>query len=177
LKKSKEHDELNRTITNILTPPTSVWGDDVVYRHSDTEDSESDFEFQLSRQKSPTPPARTNLAPLDPGIMRYQHVDHTSSVRSVLKFDPGCPRPAYALKPTFGNLPGLYVGKKWHTRLGAFWDGTHPVAMSGISGKFGLGAWSIALSGGYEDDFDEGFRFVYTGSGGREVRVLLSRAI
>jgi len=39
--------------------------------------------------------------------------------------------------------------------------------MAGISGKEGVGVWSIALSGGYEDDFDEGYRFVYTGSGGR----------
>jgi hypothetical protein len=31
--------------------------------------------------------------------------------------------------------------------------------------------WSIALSGGYEDDFDEGYRFVYTGSGGRKFNV------
>jgi SAD/SRA domain len=27
---------------------------------------------------------------------------------------------------------------------------------------------AIALSGGYEDDIDEGYRFLYTGSGGKE---------
>lgn len=40
--------------------------------------------------------------------------------------------------------------------------------MAGISGKTTRGVWSIALSGGYEDDIDEGYRFVYTGSGGRD---------
>jgi hypothetical protein len=45
--------------------------------------------------------------------------------------------------------------------------------MGGISGKEGTGVWSIALSGGYEDDFDEGYRFVYTGSGGRSTKVYI----
>jgi E3 ubiquitin-protein ligase UHRF1 len=56
--------------------------------------------------------------------------------------------------------------------MGASWDGTHTPTIAGIAGRSGVGAWSIALSGGYEDDFDEGYRFVYTGSGGRDLKVL-----
>jgi len=67
----------------------------------------------------------------------------------------------------------LYVGKRWHSRIGASWDGTHVTPVAGIAGRVGVGVWSIALSGGYEDDFDEGFRFVYTGCGGRDVKVPL----
>jgi E3 ubiquitin-protein ligase UHRF1 len=58
--------------------------------------------------------------------------------------------------------------------MGASWDGTHTAPVAGIVGKVGVGVYSIALSGGYEDDFDEGFRFVYTGSGGRDLEVFTS---
>ena len=56
--------------------------------------------------------------------------------------------------------------------MGASWDGTHLAVVAGISGRTGEGVWSIALSGGYEDDIDEGYRFLYTGSGGRDVPVV-----
>jgi len=110
--------------------------------------------------------------PLDPGIERRIHTKPPNETRSGItriayRFDPAVPRPPHAKTPTFGHLPGLYIGKKWHSRIGAAWDGTHLPRMAGISGKEGVGVWSIALSGGYEDDFDEGYRFVYTGSGGR----------
>jgi hypothetical protein len=58
--------------------------------------------------------------------------------------------------------------------MGASWDGTHVATVAGIAGNLSVGAWSIALSGGYEDDLDEGYRFVYTGSGGRDCVVRLS---
>jgi len=40
--------------------------------------------------------------------------------------------------------------------------------MKGISGCQKEGAYSIVLSGGYEDDIDLGETFTYTGSGGRD---------
>lgn len=38
--------------------------------------------------------------------------------------------------------------------------------MAGISGQAGVGAESVALSGGYMDDDDKGYEFTYTGAGG-----------
>ncbi|KAK7058943.1 hypothetical protein VNI00_001567 [Paramarasmius palmivorus] len=44
-----------------------------------------------------------------------------------------------------------------------------PPFVAGISGGT-EGAYSVALSGGYEDDVDEGYAFTYTGSGGRDLK-------
>lgn len=41
--------------------------------------------------------------------------------------------------------------------------------MAGIHGRENLGAFSVVLSGGYEDDVDNGDEFLYTGSGGRDL--------
>ena len=81
----------------------------------------------------------------------------------MVRFNPTIPRTKVV---EFGHLPGLYVGKTWSYRLGAAWDGTHPAPMAGVCFT-PEGALSIALSGGYEDDIDEGYRFIYSGSGGR----------
>ena len=180
---------MKETITNILAAPKPVWGEDIVYRHSDNEDSDFDSESDADCTSHSTLPRSRSVTPdrvrrhfhetgLDPGIIRIRCINRTSSSRRnseryALKFDPTIPRPRYAIKPTFGNLPNLYIGKRWHTRIGASWDGTHVAPVAGIAGRVGVGVWSIALSGGYEDDFDEGFRFVYTGSGGRDVKVPL----
>ena len=41
--------------------------------------------------------------------------------------------------------------------------------MAGIHGRENEGSYSIVLSGGYEDDEDEGEEFTYSGSGGRDL--------
>lgn len=41
--------------------------------------------------------------------------------------------------------------------------------MAGISGQASTGAQSVVISGGYEDDVDQGYWFLYTGSGGRDL--------
>ena len=41
--------------------------------------------------------------------------------------------------------------------------------MGGIHGRTNTGAYSIVLSGGYEDDTDNGEEFTYSGSGGRDL--------
>lgn len=41
--------------------------------------------------------------------------------------------------------------------------------MAGIHGRETECAYSIVLSGGYEDDVDNGNEFMYTGSGGRDL--------
>lgn len=47
--------------------------------------------------------------------------------------------------------------------------GVHRPQVSGIHGRQEEGAYSIVLSGGYEDDQDDGDTFMYTGSGGRDL--------
>ncbi|KAI5839828.1 PUA-like domain-containing protein, partial [Morchella snyderi] len=68
-----------------------------------------------------------------------------------------------------GEIPGVKVGHWWETRMECSADGVHAPPVSGISGSGNGSAYSIALSGGYEDDVDEGFRFTFTGSGGRNL--------
>lgn len=47
--------------------------------------------------------------------------------------------------------------------------GIHRPPVGGIHGRDNQGAFSIVLSGGYEDDVDNGDEFLYTGSGGRDL--------
>lgn len=47
--------------------------------------------------------------------------------------------------------------------------GVHRPPVGGIHGRDNDGAYSIVLSGGYEDDEDNGDSFWYTGSGGRDL--------
>ncbi|KAJ9052401.1 hypothetical protein DSO57_1034530 [Entomophthora muscae] len=70
----------------------------------------------------------------------------------------------------FGAIPGIPIGATWDFRMEASYCGVHRPTVSGIAGSQELGCYSIALSGGYEDDVDEGEVFTYTGSGGRDLR-------
>ena len=44
-------------------------------------------------------------------------------------------------------------------------DGIHRPTVAGIHGNEDEGCYSLALSGGYEDDLDLGESFTYTGEG------------
>jgi len=70
---------------------------------------------------------------------------------------------------TFGHIPGVPVGTWWETREDCSNDAIHAPWVAGISGS-DKGAYSVALSGGYEDDVDMGDYFTFTGSGGRALR-------
>jgi E3 ubiquitin-protein ligase UHRF1 len=61
------------------------------------------------------------------------------------------------------------VGAGWNDRLHCRQWGAHFPHVAGIAGQSGVGAQSVVLSGGYEDDMDEGEWFLYTGSGGRDL--------
>ncbi|XP_046660449.1 uncharacterized protein LOC124354207 [Homalodisca vitripennis] len=76
----------------------------------------------------------------------------------------------YTLEPSFGEIEGVNVGDWWMTRLECSAAGVHRPTVAGIHGKVGEGCYSIALSGGYEDDIDCGDCFTYTGSGGRDLK-------
>ncbi|KAG9302660.1 hypothetical protein G9A89_007364 [Geosiphon pyriformis] len=70
----------------------------------------------------------------------------------------------------FGHIPGIEIGTTWMMRIDCSRDGIHAPTVAGISGNEKEGAWSIALSGGYEDDIDWGEAFTYTGCGGRDLK-------
>ncbi|KAF8973954.1 hypothetical protein BDZ97DRAFT_1912401 [Flammula alnicola] len=70
---------------------------------------------------------------------------------------------------TYGVIPGIEVGTWWETRQGCSADSIHAPWVGGISGG-SQGAYSVALSGGYDDDVDLGYAFTYTGSGGRDLK-------
>nr|CAH7757329.1 unnamed protein product [Callosobruchus chinensis] len=72
-------------------------------------------------------------------------------------------------KNHFGPIPGVEVGTRWRYRFQAAEAGVHRPQVAGIHGRDGDGAYSICLSGGYEDDVDDGEEFLYTGSGGRDL--------
>lgn len=69
----------------------------------------------------------------------------------------------------FGALPNVPVGSLWKFRLQVSESGCHRPPVAGIHGRESDGAYSIVLSGGYEDDQDDGEQFLYTGSGGRDL--------
>ncbi|KAJ9587699.1 hypothetical protein L9F63_018879 [Diploptera punctata] len=69
----------------------------------------------------------------------------------------------------YGPIPGVEVGTAWLFRVQVSESGVHRPPVGGIHGRESDGAYSIVLSGGYEDDVDNGDDFLYTGSGGRDL--------
>ena len=80
---------------------------------------------------------------------------------------------------SFGLVNGLNVGDCFGGEGSGEWEGRGRLEMSakgfhrpmvaGIWGKPEIGCYSLVMNGGYEDDFDEGDVFTYTGSGGRNL--------
>ncbi|KAI0670799.1 PUA-like domain-containing protein [Trametes maxima] len=68
----------------------------------------------------------------------------------------------------FGHIKGVPVGSTFENRLFLHHSSVHTGILAGISGSKHNGCYSVVLSGGYEDDKDEGYRFIYTGCGGRD---------
>lgn len=79
-----------------------------------------------------------------------------------------------ALKPEdqsrFGEVPGFSEGSTFSRRKDAHAAGVHRAGQDGIVGRAKIGAESIVLSGGYEDDIDLGDEILYTGRGGQDER-------
>jgi putative restriction endonuclease len=69
---------------------------------------------------------------------------------------------------TFGHLEGYPPGTMFDSRASLSAAGVHTPRQAGISGAQNVGAASIVLSGGYEDDEDHGTYLIYTGAGGRD---------
>jgi E3 ubiquitin-protein ligase UHRF1 len=72
-------------------------------------------------------------------------------------------------KDHYGPVPGVEVGTCWKFRVQVSEAGIHRPHVAGIHGRESDGAYSLVLSGGYEDDIDNGEEFYYTGSGGRDL--------
>ncbi|KAF8078592.1 PUA-like domain-containing protein [Lyophyllum atratum] len=131
---------------------------------------------------------RLESPPVDASIRRSSRnagkkVDYTSEQQrsaplplaytSGIKDNGDLLRPERSLRThdpkTFGAIPGIEVGSWWETREGCSKDAIHAPWVAGISGG-SEGAYSVALSGGYDDDVDLGYAFTYTGSGGRDLK-------
>ena len=69
----------------------------------------------------------------------------------------------------YGSIPGVPVGTVWQFRMACSHDGVHRPTVAGIHGGED-GCYSIALSGGYEDDLDYGECLTFTGEGGRDLK-------
>jgi len=68
----------------------------------------------------------------------------------------------------FGHIEGFPPGSEFSSRIELSRAGVHRHSQAGIAGSQQVGADSIVLSGGYEDDHDDGDTIIYTGYGGRD---------
>ncbi|KAF8556543.1 SRA-YDG [Imleria badia] len=70
----------------------------------------------------------------------------------------------------FGPIPGVPVGTTFGSRKALLEAGVHGQMRAGIHGdpSENGGAFSICISGGYEDDEDFGDKITYVGSGGQD---------
>ncbi|KAF9234623.1 SRA-YDG [Melanogaster broomeanus] len=70
----------------------------------------------------------------------------------------------------FGHIEGVPVGTKFTSKEALAKAGVHVQRQAGIHGDSqpNGGAFSICLSGGYEDNVDNGIKITYVGSGGQD---------
>jgi putative restriction endonuclease len=68
----------------------------------------------------------------------------------------------------FGEIAGHPESTTYINRTDAKDAGVHQVTQQGISGNRTIGANSIVVNGGYEDDLDVGDEIIYTGAGGND---------
>ncbi len=76
---------------------------------------------------------------------------------------------AISAKAIFGEIAGYPTGSTFENRADLSRSGVHRPTMAGICGTGKCGAESIVLSGGYEDDIDNGDVIIYTGQGGNDI--------
>ncbi|KAJ7910533.1 PUA-like domain-containing protein [Mycena leptocephala] len=71
-----------------------------------------------------------------------------------------------SIDPRYGPPKCVSIRRCWETRQACSEAGVHKPTMAGISGCKD-GAFSIVMSGAYEDATDEGETFTYIGTGGK----------
>lgn len=75
-----------------------------------------------------------------------------------------------AKNDTFGEVLNIVEGDQFANRIELSQARVHRPPQAGICGSEKLGAESIVISGGYEDDEDLGGIIIYTGHGGRSAK-------
>jgi putative restriction endonuclease len=68
----------------------------------------------------------------------------------------------------FGEIPGYAPGSLFLNRAELSAARVHTPTQAGIAGSWDVGAESVVVSGGYEDDVDLGDVIIYTGHGGND---------
>ena len=76
----------------------------------------------------------------------------------------------------FGAIAGVVEGQTFDNRREVFNAKLHRSLQAGISGNSKEGCDAIIISGGYEDDDDQGDIIFYTGEGGRNPQTTLQIA-
>ncbi|KAF5367234.1 hypothetical protein D9615_010671 [Tricholomella constricta] len=154
----------------IKTPRLSSPPADGIRRSSRNAGKKVDYTSEQQRSY-PVPLAYTS------GTKTMEDGDLLRPEKSVRNYDPRVIKFATGwlyltlswYRKTFGSIPGIMAGSWWETREGCSKDSIHAPWVAGISGG-PEGAYSVALSGGYDDDVDLGYAFTYTGSGGRDLK-------
>ncbi|RUS13915.1 PUA-like domain-containing protein [Endogone sp. FLAS-F59071] len=124
---------------------------------------EQDRELRVVSSKGSRRSSRLSSKPNGPLVELHQDFtdDDEEKPRLVKKWTGG---------HVFGPIPGIEIGHCWDMRVDCCTDGVHRATVAGIAGSESEGCYSVALSGGYEDDIDLGEAFTYTGSGGRDLK-------
>ncbi|OSC96940.1 hypothetical protein PYCCODRAFT_1481613 [Trametes coccinea BRFM310] len=110
------------------------------------------------------------FAPFDPQVLDWGEPDEDWDPQ-VEHCDPSLSNEHIQAPPSafrFGHPDGVKVGDKFDDRRALFRAGVHAVLRAGIHGQQDRGAFSIVMSGGYEDDQDYGSTVIYVGTGGLE---------
>ncbi|KAJ3124848.1 hypothetical protein HK098_000836 [Nowakowskiella sp. JEL0407] len=143
------------------------------YLDSDDEDNENDGEFKAGNDSDNESNFSENSdEPVEEIYDQSVGFSTGSRRKNGPKLPPFVP-PAGRAQVTddiIGSIDGIKVGTKWESRIACWYDGVHRTQISGIQGNKKNGCFSIALSGGYEDDIDNGDMFTFTGQGGRDLK-------
>ncbi|KAL7267701.1 hypothetical protein RUND412_009699 [Rhizina undulata] len=124
----------------------------------ESDEEEEEGEAAPQAESNATSSAGANL-------LRGIIVERGKKISRVFKLDPKYPK-----KPAdrFG-ANGLNIGDWWPYQICALRDGAHGSRMGGIHGRIADGAFSIVVSGAYDDnDRDRGDVIYYSGSRGGE---------
>ncbi|KAI9832390.1 MAG: hypothetical protein M1819_004378 [Sarea resinae] len=114
-------------------------------------------------EQQPTPPGTTEVTPMpEEEASGSQSLEADGRTRTVLEDED------LVASKVFGEIANVPVGTWWEKRTGPHAALIHRGLVKGIfAGE--EGCYSVVLSGGYDDDLDEGESFTYTGEGGRDL--------
>ncbi|KAI9574248.1 PUA-like domain-containing protein [Boletus coccyginus] len=113
-------------------------------------------------------------------VERTRGTPQPISVKALVKDTPGRPKRERRHNPkTYGSIPGIDVGSWWASRCIDEVSGRNAPTMLFMRGPWvgGIapgpdGAYSVALSGGYDDDVDDGYALslIFCSTSGRDLK-------